>query len=100
MATSRQEQIYNEIVEYYNFADKLIDLIENSKDETDPEQLEITEKIVENLEKCADQLTTSFIDFVKEGNSEQNRKKIRDTLNDTIFQIEKYKGQIYALYNK
>ena len=100
MATSKQEKIYNEIVKYYDFTDKLIDVIEDGKDNVRSDQLEIVEGIVENLEKYTDQLTTQFIEFVKEGNSEENTQNIRDALNGIIFEVEKYKSRIYKLYNK
>ena len=81
MATSKQEQLYNEIVEYYDFADKLISVIEHSTEEVKEEQLEIVEGIVENLEKYADQLTGQFIEFVKNGSSDDVVSSIRKSLN-------------------
>lgn len=100
MTTSRQEQIYNEIVKYYDFADKLINIIDDSKNEISPEQLEKIELIVEDLEKYTDQLTTNFIEFVKNGNSEEVKQAISNALNKIIFKIEQCRNDIYMLCEK
>lgn len=100
MTTSKQEQIYNEIVQYYDFADKLINIAEESKGNLTPEQMEIVESTIENLEKYTDQLTTNFIEFVKNGNSEEVRENIARTLNEIIVKIEQCRNQIYELCNK
>ncbi len=100
MTTSKQEQIYNEIVQYYDFADKLINIAEDSKNHLTPEQLEIVELTVENLEKYTDQLTTNFIEFVKSGDSEEAKQSISHTLNEIIVKIEQCRNQIYALCAK
>jgi len=99
MTNSRQEKIYNEIVQYYNFADKLINIAEDSKNHLTPEQMEIVESIVENLEKHTDQLTQNFIEFIKNGNSEEVKQTIGQALNNIIVKIEQCRGQIYALCN-
>lgn len=99
MTTSKQEQIYNEIVQYYDFADKLINIAEESKNNLTPEQMEIVEATVENLEKYTDQLTANFIEFVKNGNSVEVKETIAHTLNEIIVKIEQCRNQIYALCN-
>lgn len=100
MTTSKQEQIYNEIVKYYDFADKLLGIVDNTENKISPEQMEIVEGIVENLEKYTDQLTTNFIEFVKNGNSEEIKENIAGTLNEIIVKIEQCRNQLYMLYNK
>ena len=65
MATSRQEKTYNEIIEYYNYADRLIKAVEDSSHQLANEQFVIVESIVDTLEKHADQLTTQYIEYVK-----------------------------------
>ena len=64
MATSKQEQLYNEIIEYYDFADKLIQIVENSKDELAEQQFEIIEEAITRFEKCADFLEIALIDHL------------------------------------
>jgi hypothetical protein len=99
MATSKQENLYNEIVEYYNFADKLIDTVENGKDNIPEKQIEAVETIVENLEKYADQLSSQFVEFVKNGNSHEVISDIRQALNSIISNIEECRNKIYLIYS-
>lgn len=100
MATSKQERLYNEIVEYYNFADKLIDTIEDGKDNIPEEQIEVVEEVVENLEKYADQLSSQFVEFVKNGESKEVIDEIRTALNGIISKIEECRNKIFAIYDK
>ncbi len=100
MATSRQEKTYNEIIEYYNFADRLIKAVEDSTHKLAQEQFVVVESIVDNLEKHADQLTTQYIEYVKHGESEQVTDVIRMTLNDIMAKIEECRNKILILYNE
>jgi hypothetical protein len=98
MTTAQQEQLYNEIIKYYDFADKLINIVEESKDNFPDEQIYIIEAIVENLEECTDELTTNFIEFVKNRNNMESKEMISLTLNRIIVKIEQCRNQIYNLY--
>jgi len=100
MATSKQEHLYNEIVEYYNFADQLIDTIEDSKDDIPEAHAEIVETLVENLEKYADQLSSQFVEFVKNGDSKEVVDSMRSSLNSIIEKIEECRNQIFRIYSK
>lgn len=100
MATSRQEKTYNEIIEYYNYADRLIKAVEESSHELANEQFTIVETIVDNLEKYADQLTTQYIEYVKNGESKQSVESIRAALNDIMAKIEECRNKILMLYNE
>lgn len=100
MATSKQEHLYNEIIEYYNFADKLVDTIEEGKQDIPEEHIEAVENIVENLEKHADQLSSQFVEFVKHGDSPEVVEKIRFALNGIVSNIEECRNRIYMIYTK
>ncbi len=99
MATSKQEHLYNEIVEYYNFADKLIDTIEDGKDNIPEGQIKAVEEVVENLEKYADQLSSQFVEFVKNGGSKEVVDDIRHALNAIISGIEECRNKIFMIYD-
>jgi hypothetical protein len=99
MATSKQEHLYNEIVEYYNFADKLIDTIEDSKADVAEDQIQVVEDAAENLEKYADQLSRCFVEFVKNGDSKEVVDDIRMALNGIISKIEECRNKIFMIYN-
>lgn len=98
MATSKQEQLYNEIVEYYAYADRLISTIENSEHQLAEQQFEIIEEVAGRLEDCADQLTTEFINFVKNGESKKVSDSVRESINAIMTKIEECKVRIVALY--
>ncbi len=98
MATSKQEQLYNEIVEYYNYADRLLGAIEDNSHELASQQFLIVEDVVNKLEECADVLTTQYIDFVKNGESEKNSEAIRRALNDIMTKIEECRSKTKMLY--
>ena len=99
MATSKQEHLYNEIVEYYNFADKLIDTIEEGKKDIPEDQIMAVEDIVEGLEKYADQLSSQFVEFVKNGDSKEVVDNIRMALNGIISKIEECRNKISMIYD-
>lgn len=100
MATSKQEQLYNEIVEYYAYADRLIRAIEDSTHKLAAQQFAIVEDITNRLEDCADQLTTQYIEFVKNGESEQITESVRVALNNIMAKIEECRNKILMLYQE
>lgn len=69
MATSRQEKTYNEIIEYYNYADLLVQNAEKADHQYANQEFDAVEKVVVTLEKCADKLTSQYIEYVKSGNA-------------------------------
>ncbi len=99
MATSKQEQLYNEIVEYYNYADRLLSAVEDNEHELAAQQFSIIEEVVNKLEECADTLTTQYIDFIKNGESEKNSAAIRNSLNDIMAKIEECRNKTLMLYH-
>ena len=99
MATSKQEQLYNEIVEYYSFADRLIASIQDSSHKLSEQQFSIIEEVVIKLEECADQLTTQYIEFIKNGQSEKITDIVRQSLNKIMSKIEECQNKILIMYN-
>lgn len=99
MATSKQEQLYNEIVEYYSFADRLIAAVQDSTHKLSEKQFAIIEDVVNKLEECADQLTTQYIEFIKNGESEKVTTIVRNSLNKIMAKIEECQNKILMMYN-
>ena len=99
MATAKQEQLYNEIVEYYVYADRLIAAIESSEHERSGQQFVIAEEIVTKLEDCADKLAVQYIEFVKNGESSEVIAAVRTALNDISAKIEECRTKTLMLYN-
>lgn len=100
MATLHQEQLYNQIIEYYAFADRLIRLIEDSDHELSEKQFGIAEEIVVRLEDCADKIATHYIEFIKRGLSEQDYEMIRSALNELSAAIIQCRNKIMMLHQK
>jgi hypothetical protein len=100
MATSKQEQIYNEIIEYYNYADRLIRSVENSSHKLAPQQFEIVEEVVSCLEECADKLANKYIEFVKNGSTDKAIDLVRVSMNDISAKIEECRNKILMLHRE
>jgi len=100
MATAKQEQLYNEIIEYYNFAEKLVKIVENSTDEIAEQQFDIIEEAIQKFEKCADFLANQYIEYVKSGESGQLIEATRTSLNDISAKIEECRNKILILHSK
>ena len=100
MATSKQEQLYNEIIEYYDFADKLIQIVENSKDELAEQQFEIIEEAITRFEKCADFLANQYIEYIKTGEASNILDATRSSLQEISAKIEECRNKILILHNK
>lgn len=100
MATSKQEQLYNEIVEYYGYADRLIRAVEDSTHKLAAQQFAIVEEVTNRLEDCADQLSTQYIEFVKNGESEKITEAVRVSLNNIMAKIEECRNKILMLYQE
>ena len=99
MATSKQEQLYNEIVEYYSYADRLIRAIEDSDHKLASQQFAIIEEVVVRLEECADQLTSQYIEFIRNGESKKITETVRAALNGISSKVEECRNKILILYH-
>lgn len=99
MATSKQEQLYNEIIQYYDFADKLVQIAENSQDDLATQQFDIIEEAIEKFEKCADFLANQYIEYVKTGKNEQLIEVTRNSLREISTKIEECRNKILTLHN-
>ena len=100
MATSKQERIYNKVVEYYGMADRLIRVVEASSHKLSTKQFEIIEGLVVHLENYADEVTTKYIEFVKNGEPEAVEDDIRESLNKIAAKIEDTRNKILILYHE
>jgi hypothetical protein len=98
MATSKQEQLYNEIIEYYAYADRLIRAAEDSSHKLAVQQFSIVEEITVRLEDCADQLSSQYIEFIKNGESEAITESVRSALNSISAKIEECRNKILMLH--
>jgi hypothetical protein len=98
MATSKQEQLYNEIVEYYGYADRLIRAVEDSSHDLAKQQMDIVEEVVSRLEECADQLTEQYIEFIKNGESKKVIESVREALNAISAKTEECRNKILILF--
>ena len=92
------EIINNQIVQYYNFADKLLNLLEENKDDQEIEKyIEVVESIVEYLEDFTNDLSLKYIEFVKNGDENNLAQEIKDLLANNQTIIEDYKQKIKNL---
>lgn len=98
MATAKQEQLYNEIVEYYSYADRLVKAVEEFNNNASDAQFNIVEEIVVKLEDCADKLALQYIEFVKKGEGREIVDAVRSALNEISAKIEECRNKTLMLY--
>ncbi len=100
MPSLEQEKLYNDIMQYYDYADKLIEVIEDNSDQIPLEHFEIVEDMVQTLEKLADSLGLQYIDLVKKEYDAKTLEKIRLAFNSIVAKIEECRNKILMFESK
>lgn len=98
MASAKQEQVYNEIVQYYSFADLLLKSVEDGCVQESQVQFDIVEDAINKLEDCADKLAMQYIEFVKHGESSEIIAIVRAALNEISSKIQECRSKTLMLY--
>ena len=98
MDNQEQEKLYNKITEYYNFSERLIELVQNSLHELSEEQFLLIEETVNKLQDQVDKLSNNYIQFVKQGKSSKLIDNFRTNFHDISSQIEECRNRILMLY--
>jgi hypothetical protein len=65
----KHEKAYNDIIKFYDFAEELIESVENPELEDPIAQLEFVEPLVEKIETATDILAEEYRNFIKTGKS-------------------------------
>lgn len=99
MSTINQEKIYNDIIEYYSFAQRLLKVIENDSHEFLDQHFEIINDVIVKLEKSVENLSINYIEIIKNGYSSELIQQIRQSLNEISGRIEECRNKILILYN-
>ncbi len=99
MSTINQEKIYNDIIEYYSFAQRLLNVIENDSNEFLDQHFDIINDVIIKLENSVENLSINYIEIIKNGNSSELIQKIRESLNEISGRIEECRNKILILYN-
>ena len=99
MSTINQEKIYNDIIEYYSFAQRLLNVIENDSHEFLDQHFDIINDVIIKLENSVENLSINYIEIIKNGNSSELIQKIRESLNEISGRIEECRNKILILYN-
>jgi len=99
MSTISHEKIYNDIIEYYSFAHRLLNVIENDSNEFLDQHFDIINDVIVKLEKSVENLSINYIEIIKNGNSSELIQKIRESLNEISGRIEECRNKILILYN-
>ncbi len=100
MSALEKEKIYNEILEYYQFAEILLNFVSEDSSINSGKQFEIVQILIENLEQVVEKLSINYIEIIKEGYSSELIKKIRDSLNQISAIIENCQTNILMLYKQ
>jgi len=100
MSALEKEKIYNEIIEYYQFAERLLNAVSEDSNINSSQQFEIIENLVENLEDSVEKLSLSYIEIIKNGYSTELIQQIRESLNQISALIENCRSRILMLYKQ
>ena len=100
MSVLEKEKIYNEIIEYYQFAERLLNAVSEDSNINSSQQFEIIENLVENLEDSVEKLSLSYIEIIKNGYSSELIQQIRESLNQISVLIENCRSRILMLYKQ
>lgn len=100
MSIVEQEKIYNDIIEYYNYAQRLLDAVLDDDHDLSKQQFEVIKNVIEKLEKIVDDLSLQYIEIIKNGYSEQLLNKIRSSLNLISANIEDCRNRILMLFDQ
>jgi hypothetical protein len=82
-----KETVYNQIIQYFDFSQKLVESIDENITLSNKEFDEI-DKIIFSLENKFDNLTLLYIEIFKNGYNDKLFQQIRDTLNDIALGLE------------
>ncbi len=61
MTPEKQEEVYNEIMKFYDFAEDIIDVVEKGKVANAEAHVPLVEEFVEKIEKYTEMLAETFI---------------------------------------
>lgn len=100
MSIPNQEELYKEILKYFNYAEELISIVENSDQEFAIQQFAIVEEVALCLEKCADKLSCDYIEFLKNGKSPEISDSMILMFNEISLKTEECRKRILSIYNQ
>jgi len=100
MSALEKEKIYNEIIEYYQFAERLLNAVSENSNINPGQQFEIIENLVVNLEDSVEKLSLSYIEIIKNGYSSELIQQIRESLNQISVLLENCRSRILMLYKR
>jgi hypothetical protein len=88
-----QEKAYNDIIKFYDFAEELIETVENPAVADPVAQLEFVEPLVEKIESATDILAEEYRNFIKSGKAPgfMAKKKVEKSLkrlNEALLECE------------
>jgi LPS O-antigen subunit length determinant protein (WzzB/FepE family) len=100
MALEKGTEIYDKIVQYYEFSDRLIREIEESANSEEMnEKAQILLPIAKQIKETADKLIEEYVKYL---NKEEagSAEKIKHLINELIHKVELTKIKVYELYKQ
>lgn len=86
-------------MKYYNFIDQLIDLSHNDDDLKSDNEFEVIKHIIDVLEKCADEMSMEFINYIKEPKSEKIKTKALVAIDKILTNVYEAKEKMLYIKN-
>ncbi len=96
MNRTQQEQFYNEIVKLYDFAEKIIDAIEDERVKNPEEQVDLAEPVIRQIEESTVVMAENYLEFVKNGgkSTPEIKKQIESAIRRVYMAIGKFNDQL------
>lgn len=89
-----QEETYNKIIDFYDFAEELIDTVDDKGVKDPVSQLEFIEPIVKQIEEAADTLAEEYRAYIRTGKKPNflTRRKVAKSLKNIYAALDECKG--------
>lgn len=99
MNKDEYREFYDEIVKFYDLAEVVIDVIENSNEDTDV-QVALAAPVIEQVRESADILTEAYLRFIENGEKLSNHdiKRIENAMRKIFASILNFKKEMKKHY--
>lgn len=92
MATTEQEEIYNEIIKYYSLSEELISKLEIAQQQLNEDDLVVAENMLHCLEENTEKLANTYLEYIRSINAQEAIKPVRESISSISAEIEKCRG--------
>ncbi len=102
LSLKKQEELYDQVLEFYDLAEDLLDTVEQKGVEAQKKQAELVIPVVETVQESADQIAESYLSMVKnKGKSSlKDSKKVEAGLRKIFASVLEFVEKVQVLPEK